>query len=248
MNTTAFVISLERAVERRPQVERIVASCPWHCEVAPAADGSKLSASEIDFAYQRFRYRPRYPLPLRPGEIGCFLSHRRLWQRMVDQQIDVALILEDDVELQRPLFDSALQFAVDHLGPCDYVQFQVREIGARHRALFRDGELTIVQPKVTPLRTSAQLVTRGAAERLLAVSQPFDRPVDTFLQMTWLTRVAMKVVLPRSVIEVSQQLGGSMIGGKKKPLMTRLRREILRPVYRSQIALLSHWNATITAQ
>ncbi|MBL8789787.1 MAG: glycosyltransferase family 25 protein [Rhizobiales bacterium] len=30
------------------------------------------------------------------GAIGCFLSHRIIWRRMVDEQIPMALVLEDD--------------------------------------------------------------------------------------------------------------------------------------------------------
>jgi GR25 family glycosyltransferase involved in LPS biosynthesis len=30
------------------------------------------------------------------GEVGCFFSHRRIWQRVVDEQILHALVMEDD--------------------------------------------------------------------------------------------------------------------------------------------------------
>ncbi|MEM6661196.1 MAG: FkbM family methyltransferase [Pseudomonadota bacterium] len=35
----------------------------------------------------------------KPGAIGCFLSHRRAWQKLVDDQIPIALICEDDARL-----------------------------------------------------------------------------------------------------------------------------------------------------
>ncbi|MAI68498.1 MAG: glycosyl transferase family 25, partial [Rhizobiales bacterium TMED143] len=41
-------------------------------------------------------HRPIYPFPLSPGEVGCFLSHRACWQRIVDQDLPYALIVEDD--------------------------------------------------------------------------------------------------------------------------------------------------------
>ncbi|MDA1232624.1 MAG: glycosyl transferase, partial [Planctomycetota bacterium] len=62
-----------------------------------------------------------------------------------------------------------------------------------------------------------------------------DRPVDSFLQMTWVTDVAVKLLLPRVVKEISQNLGGSTLGGRKKPWFEKLSREILRPIYRTQI-------------
>ena len=33
------------------------------------------------------------------GVIGCYLSHRRFWQMVVDRKMDYAVILEDDVKL-----------------------------------------------------------------------------------------------------------------------------------------------------
>lgn len=33
---------------------------------------------------------------IKPGAIGCFLSHRRAWQHVVDQDLTMALICEDD--------------------------------------------------------------------------------------------------------------------------------------------------------
>ncbi|MEM9063384.1 MAG: FkbM family methyltransferase [Pseudomonadota bacterium] len=38
---------------------------------------------------------------VKPGAIGCFLSHRRAWQRMIDEGHAYALICEDDAEFQR---------------------------------------------------------------------------------------------------------------------------------------------------
>ena len=40
---------------------------------------------------------------IKPGAIGCFLSHRRAWQRLVDTGVDAALICEDDIELTEDL-------------------------------------------------------------------------------------------------------------------------------------------------
>lgn len=41
--------------------------------------------------------------PINDGEIGCALSHRKVWQRIVDEQLPYALVLEDDVTLDHAL-------------------------------------------------------------------------------------------------------------------------------------------------
>ncbi|MBU6370913.1 MAG: glycosyltransferase family 25 protein [Patescibacteria group bacterium] len=50
--------------------------------------------------------------PLTAGEKGCALSHRTIWQTIVSEKLDCALILEDDVELA-PTFKTALDEALD---------------------------------------------------------------------------------------------------------------------------------------
>ncbi|MBC7965224.1 MAG: glycosyl transferase, partial [Fuerstia sp.] len=121
----------------------------------------------------------------------------------------------------------------------DYIQFQVRDIDSSWPVVVRDEKHSLIQPRPSPLRTTAQIVTWAAAKRLLELTTCIDRPVDAFLQLTWVTGVPIKVVLPRVVTEISQQIGGSTLGGKGRPWHERLRREILRPIYRAQIRFRS---------
>ena len=76
----AFIIHLARAEARKPQVERLAATLPLPINVINAVDGLALGDREIEAAYRRHLYRPRYPFALRKAEIGCFLSHRKAWQ------------------------------------------------------------------------------------------------------------------------------------------------------------------------
>jgi len=244
IDLNAFVITLRRATARKFQVDRILANCPVACQVVDAVDGKELSSAELDDVYQSSLHSPKYPFSLSSGEIGCFLSHRRLWQRMVDENRSQALIIEDDVDFEPTPFAQSLAFASEHAEPGDYVQFQVRPLVDSARMVAHQGDLRLVWPQVTPLRTSAQLVTQEAAVRLLKVTRQFDRPIDSFLQMQWLTGVRMTAMAPSNVREISQQIGGSMIGsGQPVALMNKLRREVLRPIYRYQIASLSRRHA-----
>ncbi|MFD2856636.1 hypothetical protein ACFSZS_20330 [Seohaeicola zhoushanensis] len=95
-----------------------------------------------------------------------------------------------------------------------------------------------MQPFLTPLRTSAQLVSRRAAERLLSLTEPFDRPVDTFLQMHWHTGLRLGVISPSGVTDRAEVVGGSTIGAKKS-LVERFAREWHRARYRAAVRRLS---------
>jgi glycosyl transferase, family 25 len=221
-------------------VARLVSQCPIPCSTWDAVDGSKLSPSERSVAYQPNLKSPAYPFALKPGEIGCFLSHRGLWKEMIKHDIPQALILEDDVELSVN-FANALQFASAAAEPGDYIQFQVRDLHPRGQIVVRRDPFELLCPTIIPLRTSAQLVTLAAAERLLRHSEPFDRPVDSFLQMNWLHGARALMVKPQSVTEISATLGGSTIGANRRrrgPLDV-VSRQWNRAVYRLRIAALA---------
>jgi GR25 family glycosyltransferase involved in LPS biosynthesis len=231
----AFILHLERATQRRAQVERLQASLPTPSEILPAVDGAGLSADEIARAYIRERYRPRYPFRLQPAEIGAFLSHRSAWRRIIDNGLDFALIFEDDAEIDPLAIRHAIQIA--ETGSAEYICLPADRStvsGAEPAALKR--------PSTPPLRAIAQIVSRSAAERLLAVSAPFDRPVDSFVQMAWIAETSIATLSPSGVRDVCGVIGGSTISRKRKPLLDRLTHEVARPFYRCQIATYNFLN------
>jgi GR25 family glycosyltransferase involved in LPS biosynthesis len=293
LSCQAVVISLKRSAARARQVQHIVRTCPIPCAVWEATDGAALPPETVWQNYRPELHEPAYPFALKPGEIGCYLSHRSIWQEMVDKKIDRLLVVEDDIEFL-PNFKSCLQFAIDHAPDGSYVQFQVRDLRSlkderkvadasldrrrsgtslwqrstesllrmaghsQNSAAFQTLNVTagtvrpaamtasLVRPSVVPLRTSAQLVTLQAAQRLLNFSSSFDRPVDVAIQMTWLHGTDVYVALPRSVQEVSAEIGGSTIAtGKRRQrgLIESVRRQWHRNRYRRAIAKLSqqHW-------
>ena len=240
----AFVIHLTRAEARRPQVDRILEACPVPAEVIEAIDGRALPAGEIDAVYSRNRlHAPRYPFPLGLGEVGCFLSHRKVWQAIVDSGLEAGLIIEDDVEIDAPVFSQAVALARQHVGDLGYIQFQTRPVKGPSSVVAREGNVSIVRPQVGQLRTSAQMVSAAHAARLLALTERFDRPVDSFLQMSWVTSSPLCCAVPPGISDRTAQSGGSTISQKKR-LFDRLSREVKRFVYRSRIRAFSAKFAT----
>ncbi|WP_267554741.1 glycosyltransferase family 25 protein [Rhizobium rhizogenes] len=233
-----FVVHLDRARDRMPQVERLMAKLPVSSEIVEAVDGRCLTEAEVDRVYRRKLHRPSYPFAMSLGEIACFLSHRKAWAAIIEQNIDAGLIFEDDVEIDDS-FDAAFAAAKACLKPGAFIRFPFR-MGKEHGTrVLTQGEINVIQPTRIGLGMVAQLVSRDAAIRLLQATAFFDRPVDTTVQMSWLTHVAPLAVLPGGVHEISSQLGGSTIKSRKT-LMERLSREVLRPLYRARIALRSH--------
>jgi len=244
MNVQGYVISMSRAGRRMEQVQRIISECPVACTRFEAIDGGQLSASDIDSVYNTNANQPKYPFVLNRGEIGCFLSHRSVWEKIAESDAPGALVMEDDIELLAG-FSAALAFAIEAAPTCSYIQFQTREFNGNHHVVEKRRDLQLLRPQLVPLRATAQWITRHAAAKLLETTKLIDRPIDTFIQMRWLHRVDVLVLTPSCVREVSRSLGGSVINERKDKtsIWPQLTREWSRFAYRKKIELQSRYAA-----
>jgi len=240
MKINGFVISMARAGRRMDHVQRIISEFPGDCKRFDATDGRRLSESEIRNVYKTDLFHPRYPFTLSCGEVGCFLSHRSVWKQIAESDATGGLVMEDDIELLEG-FSEALQLAVETSPSCGYIQFQTRNFNGIHKPVAKHKNWEIVRPRIVPLRATAEWITRQAAVKLLEVTQVFDRPIDTFIQMRWLHGVDVLVLTPPCVREVSGSLGGSVINERKqkKTIWPQMNRGWKRFVYRQQVGLQS---------
>ncbi|MBV9290255.1 MAG: glycosyltransferase family 25 protein [Hyphomicrobiales bacterium] len=234
----AFILHLERAAGRAPAAAALQASLPIASEILPAVDGARLQPDEAKAAYVRSRHSPRYPFALGLNEIGAFLSHRAAWARILDERLDFAAVFEDDAAVDPALFSAILDFAEVERGSWEYALMPAAGLEPTGDVIARRGQCRLVRPYAPPLRAIAQFVSRAAAERLLALTQPFDRPVDTFLQMNWITGLTLVALLPTPVKDVSPSTGGTTVQRKRLSLAERLHREVMRPIYRARVLAL----------
>ena len=93
-----FVISLGREPERRALMAQELTGFDF--EFFEGVDGAALDVASIADRLDTMWFRIMRRRNLRPGEIGCFLSHYGLWERLVETRTPCALILEDDARLE----------------------------------------------------------------------------------------------------------------------------------------------------
>jgi GR25 family glycosyltransferase involved in LPS biosynthesis len=178
---------------------------------------------------------------LRSAEIACFQSHRKCWQEILDRGLDAALIIEDDVDIIDGEFTAAVKLAMKEIKMGDLIRFPMKpREKPKNRRVKRDN-ISIFEPTVIGLGTQAQIVTYDAARRLLEKTEHFDRPIDVYLQLRWKHGVRVLTLWPNGVRERSSSLGGSLIG-EERSKSDKLRRELLRPLYRAKLNIYSHIN------
>ena len=242
-NLRCFVIHLERAYERAPQVQKLVDTLPFETEIVSAIDGMA-GSFDANLFYRRSLFKPEYPFSLRHAEVATFLSHRKAWQRIVDEDFDAGLILEDDVDFLKPDFDKALSLVTENFRQGDFIRFPMKLRETLADEISTDNDVKLFRPMHIGLGAQAQLVSREAAKRLLIKTQKFDRPIDTYLQLFWEHGVRVLSVWPNGINENSESLGGSLIGAKQ-PFRTKVKHEIQRPIYRMKLHSLTRKKASL---
>jgi len=235
----SFIIHLKRSQGRKAQVEDLISKSPFPCEMVDAVDGRLLSQEDIQTYYTgETLLNPEYPFGVNAGEIGCFLSHRAAWQKIVDQNLTAGLVFEDDVHIDPDIFAKSVKAAQIWSRDHGFIQFQVRGLPERGPVLDTQEGVDLLQPSPTLLRCSAQLINRATAIHLLKVTEKFDRPVDVVLQMHWETGLRPVCMRPSGVADRTQETGGSTLS-LKRPKLAKIPREWNRMVYRSKVARYS---------
>lgn len=112
------------------------------------------------------------------GELGCYFSHRRLWQQLLDSDDEAYVIFEDDMSLVpnfREIAEAVLMrdagFDVVRLGPLRaHERSEVyKDLGNGH---------AVYWTKRTALGMGCYMVSREAASALLAATTRIAGPVD----------------------------------------------------------------------
>lgn len=237
MNIQCLIIHLERAHERRVHLQRLIPLIKMETQIIDAVDAQKISEAELD-CYTPGMLSPSYHSPLKSSEIACFLSHRKSWEYIVKENLDAALVLEDDADISESLFNNSLSLVIENISTNDFIRFPIKNREELRKVINEKNGHTLYEPTEIKLGMVAQLITRDAAKALLDATKNFDRPVDCFLQMRWIHKVRVLSVWPSGIEEVSSRLGGSVINHKVIGL-EKLRREIKRPIYQYRISKLS---------
>ncbi|WP_051540799.1 glycosyltransferase family 25 protein [Ahrensia sp. 13_GOM-1096m] len=230
----AYILHLKRSTQRAAQVEKLQALLGNKAHVFDAVDSQKMTMEQRAQFYIQKLQKPYYPFELSDNEIACFLSHRAIWAKIIDDNHDYALVVEDDVDLNVTTFQNALNLF--EKAPEQNGFFRFPEEKKPPSDLLRATCKSAIK---IGLGMQAQIISLQAAKKLLEATEKIDRPVDTTLQMQWIHGVPFLEIYPSGVTEIDQDLGGTTIQRRNKTLSENVVRAVLRAKYRSHIKIKS---------
>ncbi|HEY0123256.1 MAG TPA: glycosyltransferase family 25 protein [Rhizobium sp.] len=183
-----YVINLDRSRERWERLRGQAARYGLNVVRVTAIDGAKVPEGDrLDFQAQQFVYHNGRKLLA--GEYGCYRSHLLALQQFIDSGDKMAIIMEDDVELNERLVPRALS-AMDSVCGARLVKLvNHRLVG--FKPLSETTENDIVGRCMHGPQGSAAcyIVNRSAAKKLLTTLTPMLLPYDVALERGWSTGV-----------------------------------------------------------
>jgi glycosyl transferase family 25 len=169
-----FVISL-RDSPRRKSIRQKLEKWPGEWSFVDAVDGQTLSPQDLATNYDPTTAFRRNGRPLALSEIGCALSHRRIYQGMIDRGLDRAIILEDDAILR----DSFSEFPFYTIGvEFDVISFFSEDGLIRRRPAKYAGDVRLYRAVGIVHNTVGYLISRRGAEKLLAATRIIKTVAD----------------------------------------------------------------------
>jgi len=200
-----FVITLEHSEERRNIISARLDELEMPFEFYPGVDGRKVDLLSHQ-NYSKWKRRMFFGRDLSNGEFGCILAHKSIYEHIVENKIETALILEDDAILCDELPDvvSALTRNPENW---DLVRFLGREKNyraSRKIARLPGTQSYLARPHGTPGGAYGYVISNHAAKRLLSMMEKNWLPIDTLHGVSWLTKLNTVSVIPSPVLPNDQ--------------------------------------------
>lgn len=216
-----LVVNLERNPERWRHALSAYAGAGFAIERLPAVDGQKLGETDIAAVMDAERNHRLYKRLLTRGEIGCYLSHRLAWSRIVASGAAGGYVFEDDIE-PTEMLALAMTLIESRQPDWDMVKLFRGRVAARMSG--EAGTLSFRKPMVLSASTEAYAVSRQGAEKLLLHTNRFFRPLDMDIKHWWERDLRVLVIQPSVVRHTCARVEESSIEGerrrnRRKPLM-----------------------------
>lgn len=226
MTYKVFLINLDRSTERLEKATTQLKRLNVSFERISAMDGSKLTPRDISAVFDENQALQRTAYNLTIGEIGCYLSHVECWRRIVQEQLDFAIILEDDLVLDEHFPESIVAIQeLCHDDQWDYLKLANPFKQRRYRELKiiqcgSNQKFSLVNYDKAPTGTVAQAVSQNGAQQLLKNRPPFFRAIDVDLQWEWELDIQVQGLVPY-VADISDAESEIQKMAKRKDLKQR---------------------------
>ena len=243
----AYIINLKTSTDRKRYMENLLIPYNDFLDVhfVEAVDGRQLSDEQLSKIWDQKATYKNYGRNMNNGEIGCSLSHRKCYEEMLKNDVDMAMVLEDDAVFKS---DANLKELISALKKALLVKKPV--VILLTGSYWFTGERNVLGSYARlasvfeAMGTVAYMLNQAAAKRMFAAGKEY-------LADDWYNwkRNGIKVYALRPHIAGDMDLFGSVIaagseGWKRENLSFKNKiRAYYRGIIRRYLGSTGHWEA-----
>lgn len=208
-----FVVSLKTAAERRQLISSQFEKLNLNFEFFDAFWGKDYYDNPAYFDSQCAEKLEKRVL--KPGEVGCALSHLEIYKTMLNENLPYVLIIEDDALISEDI-SQVVQQIISQIKPFDLITLCKCDIYSKKnkKSLYKNYEL--VKPKMIKYgsicQTAGYIITKEAAKIILDFNFPVKVPADSWGYYE--KKINFYGVIPsRSLIKQNYELESSIVNG-----------------------------------
>ena len=218
-----LLINLDSSQSRLRKIDAQLRNLSVPYERVPAINGKNLAneyKNEIVYPIDHFKTKVRFTRALSDGEIGCFLSHIKCWEKLINSEEDWALVMEDDIQISSLAgqYLNSDKWLPENIDICQLSSLNSNSCGRIKAPTLRvDNFLSLVQPIFPPpLGTQAYFISRAFAKRAIELSHKLPAPVDNFMFSYWFELATeFRIWRTNPILVIPQSGTASEIGDRK---------------------------------
>ncbi len=200
-----YIINLKKDTEKKDHMQELCNKNSLECQFIDAVYGRDLSKNYIEQINDKNKSIREYGKELTSGEIGCTLSHIAIYKQMIEQDIENAIIFEDDIDIKEgfsSVINSTDNFPQDWevmlLGYYSQVSNEKETKASLRYNNKVTGNFKSVRLVQLAYGTHGYMINRKGAEKLLKELTLIIKPIDHYTGID--TYVNMYAIHPRVVM------------------------------------------------
>ena len=177
-----YIVNLKKDKNRRENIIREVEKQNLtNYEIIDAVDGNKLNQNELDVAtFRNKKHVNPWNSKMSPTQIGCALSHIKVYENFIKTEFEVALILEDDAIFVRDFNNNLKQFILKNFKFRKQIVLLSELKEFHNNALESTDNYEIVNVS-NAFFTHAYMINKEAAKSIISFNYPVKTIADNFV-------------------------------------------------------------------
>lgn len=195
-----YYINMDQHLDRKERIFSLANNVGFPVKRVSGVNGKKLIKQEIDELADYDMFSVVRGRQIKPGEVGCYLSHVNAWKEFYESDNEYALILEDDANFDPQQLKNVINMLLSISQDWDICTF---ESGSRKFSTVKqvDNQYSLVKFRSNSYGLAAYLLNKKAAGQLLSYKFPIKMPVDYYVPRSWEFGFKFRGIRPILVVQ-----------------------------------------------